>query len=209
MFDSLTYFSAAFARWAQFVPLTFVPAPSSATKADIHIRFMTMDPTNDAYAFTNMIADGLSLSSGLINITFNDYYPWNSDDRLFNYTAIHEIGHALGMSHSKVEEAIMFPFYDAKIRPIHPDDQAGIHGIYGWKTPRWTKIDGNTASRDMIQVSSNSDTPTSGDGVYQLRSTGQILLYNSTSSIGTSTTWSAVDNNKDTVVLVPMLEVEL
>lgn len=154
-----------------------------------------MGPNETAYAFTNMIADGLALSSGLINITFNDDYNW-SDDRMFNFTAVHEIGHSLGLSHSKVEEAVMFAYYEGIIRPIHPDDQAAIHTAYGWKEPRWNRIDATTSSKKLIQVSSvsaaSAASPSIVDGLYQLRSTGQILWYNPNGG------WTSVDNNKDT-----------
>lgn len=151
-----------------------------------------MGTNESAYAFTNMIADGLSLSSGLINITFNDDWNW-SDDRLFNYTAVHEMGHALGLSHSKVEDAIMFPYYNPIIRPMHPDDEAAIHSLYGWKNPRWRIIDSNSGTQYIAQVSSTSSPPSQLDGLYQLRSSGQILFYNQGSN-----SWVSVDNNKDT-----------
>jgi hypothetical protein len=153
---------------------------------------MSMGASETAYAFTNMIANGQSLASGLINITFNDDYTW-SDDRLFNFTAVHEIGHALGLSHSKVEDAVMWPYYEGVIRPMHPDDQAAIHSVYGWKNPRWSRLDANTGTKAIIQVSSTTTTPSAIDGLYQFRSTGQILWYNPSNS------WTSVDANKDTV----------
>ncbi|KAF2742630.1 zincin [Sporormia fimetaria CBS 119925] len=185
--------SEAFATWNQYLPISIVPASSSIARADIHIRWMTMPSSETAYAFTNMVADGLAMSSGLINITFNDGYNW-SDDRLFNFTAVHEIGHALGLSHSKVEEAIMFPYYDGVIRAMHPDDKAAVHTLYGWKEPRWSRIESNTAIRYITQVSSLSSTsPSSMDGLYQLRTTGHILFHTPSGS------WSTISSNRNTI----------
>ncbi|ORY19445.1 hypothetical protein BCR34DRAFT_595411 [Clohesyomyces aquaticus] len=174
------------------LPITISPAPSSAPTADIHIRFISLGDNETVFAATSMIADGTSLWSGLVNITFNDDYRW-SDDRLFRYTAIHEIGHALGLSHSKVEDAIMFPYYDGMIHPLHPDDEAAVHVLYGWKVPRWSKIDSNSNIKTITQVSSNSTTPAAQDGLYQMRSSGQVMFHNPSGS------WVSVDNNKDTV----------
>ncbi|KAI4948783.1 hypothetical protein J4E86_008132 [Alternaria arbusti] len=181
--------SAAFAQWMNYIPLNIVPAASNA-KADINIRFSPLGRDDTRYGFTSMVSEGTSMSSGNINVTFNDDYQW-TDDRLFGYTAVHEIGHALGMSHSGVEAAIMFAYYDGSIRPMHPDDKMGIHSIYGWKSPIWNRIDSGSAITNMIQVTSNTATASANDGLYQMRSSGQILRYSNGA-------WVVADNNKDT-----------
>lgn len=184
--------SNAFAQWSQMLPISIIPAPSNAARVDIHIRFMSMGPVEAAYGFTNQISDGLAMSSGLINITFNDDYDWN-DDRMFNFTAVHEIGHALGLSHSRVEDAVMWPYYEGVIRPMHPDDKAAIHSLYGWKDPRWNRID-NSGTSFITPISSPSSSYPAVEGLYQLRSTGQILFYKPRTG-----SWTSVDNNRDTV----------
>lgn len=137
-----------------------------------------------------MVSDGTALQSGSINVTLNDDYAW-TDDRLFSYTATHEIGHALGLSHSAVEAAVMFAYYGGLIRPIHPDDKMGIHNIYGWKDPQWARLDVNAATKNIVQITSSAGASSSIDGLYQLRSSGQILRY-------TNNAWSSPDNNPDT-----------
>ena len=42
---------------------------------------------------------------------------------------LHELGHALGLGHSSVSEAVMVAIYDG-VRPLHEDDLRGITYLY-------------------------------------------------------------------------------
>lgn len=49
--------------------------------------------------------------------------------------AAHELGHALGMSHSSDAGALMYPVYSyANGYPLSEDDIEGIQALYGGKT---------------------------------------------------------------------------
>lgn len=45
--------------------------------------------------------------------------------------AIHEVGHALGLAHSTIGNAIMWPTYEGERRTLHSDDIEGIQALYG------------------------------------------------------------------------------
>lgn len=43
---------------------------------------------------------------------------------------LHEVGHAVGLSHTNVLGAVMYPSYSSPL-PLHPDDLAGFCAVYG------------------------------------------------------------------------------
>lgn len=46
--------------------------------------------------------------------------------------AAHEFGHALGLDHTSVPEALMYPMYRfTEEHPLHRDDVQGIQHLYG------------------------------------------------------------------------------
>ena len=52
-----------------------------------------------------------------------------------DWVAVHEFGHSLGLAHSDVREAIMYPFYTGYVPDIqlNRDDVLGIQELYGGK----------------------------------------------------------------------------
>ncbi len=132
----------AFAMWAAVSPLRFRQI-AFASNPDIRIRFVAGDH-GDGAPF-----DG---ASGVLAHAF--YPPPNSGDlagdahfdeaetwtivvppgasRIDLVTvAAHEFGHSLGLAHTNVGGALMFPSYSGPHRFLHSDDVAGIQSIYG------------------------------------------------------------------------------
>jgi hypothetical protein len=90
------------------------------------------------YTFTLKIFVLILFSIGLAgDIHFDDDEIWtvNGEEGTTDYTwtALHEIGHALGLRHSREQDAIMWPWFtgykaDTKLTQ---DDINGIQDIYG------------------------------------------------------------------------------
>lgn len=132
--------SAAFGYWAAVTPLTFTEV-ANASNPEIRIRFVAGDH-GDGSAF-----DG---PSGVLAHAF--YPPPNGGDLAgdthfdeaetwsvnlpatgidLHTVAAHEFGHALGLAHSTVAGALMYPFYGGPHRSLSQDDIDGIQSIYG------------------------------------------------------------------------------
>ncbi len=66
---------------------------------------------------------------------FDEFELWKdraggAGARLYT-VALHEIGHLLGLAHSRDRSAIMFPYYGEDRDELEPDDVAAIQSLYG------------------------------------------------------------------------------
>ncbi|CAO2636207.1 Collagenase 3 [Lemmus lemmus] len=130
-------FKKAFKVWSDVTPLNFTRIHDGT--ADIMISFGTKEH-GDFYPF-----DG---PSGLLahafppgpnyggDAHFDDDETWTSSSKGYNLfiVAAHELGHSLGLDHSKDPGALMFPIYTytGNSHFMLPDDDVqGIQSLYG------------------------------------------------------------------------------
>ncbi|KAJ7378506.1 peptidase M10A [Desmophyllum pertusum] len=59
------------------------------------------------------------------------WWFWKKESQSLLYVAVHEIGHALGLKHSNVKGAVMWPTANKGAPTLHSDDINGIRSLYG------------------------------------------------------------------------------
>jgi predicted Zn-dependent protease len=130
----------AFGLWQAASSLTFREV-GEQDNVDIVIRFVRSDH-GDGDGFDgpgHVLAHAFfpPPNAGLLagDAHFDDDESWSLDIPASGTdlitVAAHEFGHSLGLAHSQVQGALMFPFYDGPNRKLHDDDKAGIKQLYG------------------------------------------------------------------------------
>ncbi|MEE6472882.1 hypothetical protein FKM82_009761 [Ascaphus truei] len=135
----------AFKVWSDVTPLTFTRIYNRVS--DIEISFGTQEH-GDFYPFdgplgvlAHAFAPGKFIGG---DAHFDVDETWTARSAGFNLflVAAHEFGHSLGLDHSELPGALMFPTYsyvNPKVFKLSEDDTVGIQALYGARKEKPTR----------------------------------------------------------------------
>lgn len=132
--ETVSPVARAFATWAANSHFTFSQALDNQT-SDIKIGFESGDH-GDGYPFDGVggvIAHAFSPPDGRFHLDAEESWAAGVISGSFDLetVALHEIGHLLGLQHSSIEGAIMWPSVpEGASKGLHADDIAGIKALY-------------------------------------------------------------------------------
>jgi predicted Zn-dependent protease len=132
--------------WAQQANINFTVVADNGTPSgqgnyqqgdpgmgDIRIGAYNLGPNYLAGTYMPPAANNYSIAG---DTNFNDQQKFNVGTTYDLQTvALHELGHALGLSHSTTNGAVMWPSYGGQRRSLTTDDINGIQAIYGARQP--------------------------------------------------------------------------
>ncbi|KAK4798472.1 hypothetical protein SAY86_030798 [Trapa natans] len=141
--DIRIVFRRAFSRWSNVVPITFLETGDYGF-ADIRIGFYSGDH-GDGQPFDGVLgilAHSFSPENGKLHLDASERWAVDFEREPsevavdMESVAVHEIGHLLGLAHSTVKDAVMYPSLKTRERRVDltVDDVKGVQSLYGSKS---------------------------------------------------------------------------
>lgn len=130
-------FSYAFQVWQRYLDPIKVESTSKPEEANIIINFASNSDNRLPVQFEQgVLAYAYAPVNNKTDMWFNEEYDWgsmHSNDKIdLKKVAVHEIGHALNIGHTEVEQDIMYPTYNpTNDINITTDSIQAIQYLYG------------------------------------------------------------------------------
>jgi len=145
----------AFETWARVANIRFVQV-ADGEDVDIRLGGGSIDGASGTLATAHYMYRGSTMTQS--DIIFDSSESWSasaSSGTYFYSVAVHEIGHAIGLDHSAISQAIMHA-YNSNQTALHSDDIAGVTALYG------AASGGGTTT----PTTPTTGAPTDGDDTY-------------------------------------------
>ncbi|PHU28495.1 hypothetical protein BC332_00588 [Capsicum chinense] len=156
-------FQRAFSRWSFAIPVNFTETDDYYT-ADIKIGFYNGDH-GDGEPFDGVLgvlAHAFSPENGRFHLDGAEIWAVDFDQERskvavdLESVVTHEIGHVLGLAHSSVKDAVMYPSLSprTKKRDLKLDDVEGVQALYG-SNPNFkytSSLEHDTSSSNNIGI---------------------------------------------------------